>query len=127
MSRTKHTAGKWWWSNESPQDDAMEFTGGRVPADYDGYAIVCASPEFIIYSKGAKAGFPSKSRQKADVKRIVTCVNALDGLNPDAVLNLLQVCKAIVEEAEKAGSPTAHQYMYRELVAAIAKTEGNKT
>lgn len=115
MSETKHTPGKWWWTNESPPNDARE-----VGADYDGCAIICATPKFIIYSKDAKAGFPSKSRQKANAKRIVAAVNCHD--------DLLQAAKEALSQLrfydENITIKNHDKELMEQLEAAIANAEG---
>lgn len=73
--------------------------------------------------------------REANAARIVACVNACEGINPEAVKDLLEALEAIKKEAADLGdgAPDA-PYLAKEMLniegiakAAIAKAKGAQT
>jgi len=59
-------------------------------------------------------------------KRLVDCWNACEGINPDAVPDLLTACRAAISAMTDTRSQSCNQYVdaTEEIEAAISKAEG---
>jgi hypothetical protein len=66
----------------------------------------------------------AQRRTASDVVEVANLLVERDRLKKTQA-TLLEVCKAIVVDAEKAVSPEARQFMFKELKAAITKIEEN--
>lgn len=93
-SQGKHTPGPWEAictepSRGDPFGDAMVRTG-------NGTMSICC------HKSGRTLG-----EDRANARRIVACVNACEGINPDSVQDLLKACEAIVshDKMGRFGSP----------------------
>ena len=62
---------------------------------------------------------------RANARRIVACVNACEGINPEAVPDLLQACKAaLAYMIDDKASDVSGERALSAIRAAIAKAEG---
>lgn len=77
----KHTSGDWWVSENGTQDT---ICARREPE---------ARYSFVVVNT---CGY--KGEREANAARIVACVNALAGINPDAVPDMKLALKACIDE-----------------------------
>jgi hypothetical protein len=78
---------------------------------------------------------PIDAKSEPDACRIVACVNACDGINPEAVPDLLEACKYFIslvetgittESIKHAEKILTGRSVLRETKSAIAKAEGRE-
>lgn len=79
---------------------------------------------------GDRLKYSSTDEQRANRDRIVACVNACAGINPEAVPSLLKACEALIADynecisaSEFGDGPIAEQLL-ETLKAELAKTKG---
>lgn len=111
MSDSKHTSEPWELHPDYPNQV-------RRPPSNDAYGLSASIAD-------CSSGIWPDSKTVANAARIVACVNACKGINPEAVPDLLAALQAVLDvpEARKA----LEQWGDRELIAAraaIAKAEG---
>ena len=82
-----------------------------LDADSDG-VCACSTGLQPLYAGDEEA-------KRANARRIVACVNACAGLNPEAVPDLLAACEAV-----RLGSGVVSDNCWGIVVAAIAKAKG---
>lgn len=94
-----HTAGP--WHVRMPIDTCVEAAGGRSICTTGGYASN-ATDEWV-------------EENPANAERIVACVNALDGLNPDAIADVVSIVKRFIALPSGAWHPDRHAAEEMEL------------
>ena len=126
-------------TEHTPEPWAIGWSGDP---DVEGRAV--ASPLSVIAGTGAISDMLKLYRPwdevEANADRIVTCVNYCEGINPEAVPDLLAACKATVEmfcvkpdstlpDDIKAQMTTMFQRdpTCQQVLAAIAKAERKDT
>ena len=75
-----------------------------------------------------------RERAEADASRIVSCVNACDGINPEAVPELVKACEAFLASAASADESVAFTANSLKIInnavdsigAALAKAKGGE-
>ena len=111
----KHTPGPWTYHHEP------SLNRYAVRAEPFGTETI------LSISYWSRTPIWDRERAEADASRIVSCVNACDGINPEAVPDLLAACKAVDdawtggENGDWRGALDRALGMAR---AAIAKAEG---
>ena len=103
---TQHTPGPWKVSTANPY--AVNTVSGGIATAH--------GTDDANYSEF----FPSTEQAKANARRIVACVNACEGINPEAVPDLLEALKDAVAAYDDADLDGA---IIRRLRAAIAKAQ----
>jgi hypothetical protein len=83
MSEAKHTPEP--WKVQTLHSDGMIVTRDRLEIVTPEWDVVTGTP-----------GAPP-IRRSSDASRIVACVNALAGMNPEAVAELVEAARQIVE------------------------------
>lgn len=71
-----------------PMEDEMSYTKGPWHRETDGSIV--ADARYVVLAEGFDRGW---DENMANAARIVECVNALEGLNPSALADLLEVAK----------------------------------
>lgn len=94
------------------------FVGEYTPKCPDSWAIKDKRGR-TIFGISAQMRRTAETKE-ADAKRLVACWNACEGINPDAVPDLLEACKAI----ECASGSVAITNALMKVSAAIIKAEG---
>lgn len=85
-------------------------------------------PQWMVRVKGSPLGavcLTSQGNDEANARHIVACVNACEGINPEAVPELLAASKAVWKwhNQQSERGPMDLDDALRTLVAAIAKAE----
>lgn len=106
MSDTKHTPGPW-TAKANPNDWGWDFPNVQ---DAKNCRPICHVPDW------------DKPEGEANWARIVACVNACEGINPEAVPDML----AALEATQKvlAEQWVQHHPLNNQIRAAIAKARG---
>ena len=60
------------------------------------------SGSYVITNPGHVSAVICSDLTKANAEHIVACVNACEGINPEAVPDLLKACKLLLEDCEMA-------------------------
>lgn len=113
----KHTPGPWTYHHEP------SLNRYAVRAEPFGTETI------LSISYWSRTPIWDRERAEADASRIVSCVNACDGINPEAVPDLLAACEAALSfgEGHPDRTPSWHDARLATqltLRAAIAKAEG---
>ena len=87
-----------------------------VQQDNDGFCVAIFCPD-IHHTEGSAKG---------NVDRFVSCVNALAGLNPDGVAELVEAANALIDNIyEECGDLSNVREEYKALETALANVKGN--
>ncbi|MCP4569590.1 MAG: hypothetical protein GY841_18590 [FCB group bacterium] len=101
------------------------FTGDHGRATIEQYRTDLTEPFHPIANICEMYGSPGgqgRGVSDANAERIVACVNACKGLNPEAIPDLLVAVTAAANRLEHSSPP--HWVVMKHLKAAIAKAKG---
>lgn len=117
MSDEQHTPEPWYYKTEKGFAESGE--GQLVNAQ-----IISKGPPETLVMAAWTCCDDNKCR-KIDIERIVACVNACKGINPEAIPDLLLACKMIVVNIEAAVSSgrLVSTALFRQVEDAISKAK----
>lgn len=109
---------------------STKHTAGRLGANNSGKACYCAgidhsnwnwflyitieSGEIVCVAHGA-----TKQEAEANAARIVACVNACEGINPEAVPMLVEACREFIRKCDAGEARSLRSY--KQMQEALAK------
>lgn len=124
MTEHRHTPEPWRFDHGGIYGaESVHISGYDYPAP-NGYGR-CSSRSYTDRVCEIVGGFDNEARN-ANAARIVACVNALAGLNPDGVADVVEALRAIADADEKHGHVhyLSKARMAEIARAALAKLEG---
>ncbi len=105
LERTEHTLGPW---------EPWDATSIGTPTT--------GTPKSVAHIANTESGDIAIAEQAANRDRIVACVNACAGINPEAVPDLIEAAIDLVSDCQNQGyGPPSRA----RLSAAVAKAEAN--
>ena len=106
-----------------------EHTPGQLKVGHRGYIYASKSGKGIdepVVAEPRHSISISASERKANASHLVACWNACEGINPEAVLRLLEAARWIQESIDMEGRAVHYDKIGRSnLRTAIARMEGS--
>lgn len=102
MSEVKHTPEPWM-------------------ADLEDYASVIDSDGICVCEMPPYTRSPNREKARANAERIVACVNACKGINPEAVPDLLDALKEALYTLDEGNAERPEDSRYRHLWDVVFK------